>query len=47
MVRLNPVRHGVLAQTPVIPLVERQEDWEELRAGALRAFETGREAVVR
>lgn len=33
MVRLNPVRHGVLAQTPVIPLVEKQEDWEELRAG--------------
>lgn len=32
-VRLNPVRHGVLSQTPVIPLVEREEDWERLRSG--------------
>jgi hypothetical protein len=32
-VRLNPIRHGVLSQTPVIPLVERQEDWERLRDG--------------
>lgn len=31
MVRLNPVRHGVLSQTPVLPLVERQEDWDRLR----------------
>ena len=30
VVRLNPVRHGVLAQTPVIPLVERREDWAEV-----------------
>jgi len=32
VVRLNPVRHGVLSQTPVIPLVERAEDWERLLA---------------
>lgn len=33
VVRLNPMRHGVLSQTPVIPLVEREEDWEKLRRG--------------
>ena len=33
VVRLNPVRHGVLSTTPVLPLVERQEDWERLRDG--------------
>src|SRR6266581_3849171 len=27
IVRRNPIRHGVLAQTPVIPLVEKPEDW--------------------
>ncbi len=32
-VRLNPIKHGVLAQTPVIPLVEREEDWQRLRDG--------------
>ncbi len=32
-VRLNPLKHGVLAQTPVIPLVEREEDWERLKKG--------------
>lgn len=32
-VRLNPLKHGVLSQTPVIPLVEREEDWERLRKG--------------
>ncbi len=31
--RLNPIRHGVYAETPVIPLVERQEDWDKLRSG--------------
>jgi hypothetical protein len=31
IVRLNPVKHGVLAQTPVLPLVEREEDWLRLR----------------
>jgi hypothetical protein len=37
-VRLNPVRHGVLSQTPVIPLVERFEDWEKLRLGVHEFF---------
>lgn len=35
MVPLNPLRHGVLSQTPVIPLVERFEDWEKLRLGVI------------
>ena len=34
-VRTNPIKHGVLAQTPVIPLVEREEDWRRLRDGVL------------
>jgi hypothetical protein len=38
VVRLNPVRHGVLSQTPVIPLVERFEDWEKLRLGVHEFF---------
>ena len=38
-VRLNPLRHGVLAQTPVIPLVEREEDWVRLRDGIFDSFE--------
>jgi hypothetical protein len=33
VVRLNPVKHGVLSQTPVVGLVERAEDWERLRDG--------------
>jgi hypothetical protein len=36
-VRLNPLKHGVLAQTPVLPLVEDPEDWERLKA-AVREF---------
>ncbi len=27
------MRHGVLSQTPVIPLVESEEDWERLKDG--------------
>ena len=38
-VRRNPIKHGVLAQTPVIPLVEREEDWERLRQGVFVRFE--------
>jgi len=34
-VRLNPIKHGVLAQTPVIPLVEREEDWKRLLQSVL------------
>jgi hypothetical protein len=33
VVRLNAVRHGVLSSSPVIPDVEREEDWEAYRAG--------------
>ncbi len=39
VVRLNPVKHGVLSQTPVIPLVEREEDWEALRRGLFEALD--------
>ena len=38
-VRLNPVKHGVLSQTPVLPLVERAEDWVRLREGTLEYFQ--------
>jgi hypothetical protein len=38
-VRLNPVKHGVLSQTPVIPLVEREEDWVRLREGTFEYFQ--------
>ncbi len=37
-VRTNPIKHGVLAQTPVIPLVEREEDWRRLRDGVFEYF---------
>jgi hypothetical protein len=37
-VRRNPIKHGVLAQTPVIPLVEREEDWRRLREGMFEYF---------
>jgi hypothetical protein len=37
-VRLNPLKHGVLSQTPVIPLVEREEDWVRLRTGIFEYF---------
>ena len=37
-VRLNAVRHGVLAETPVLPLVESEERWEELRRDVLDWF---------
>jgi hypothetical protein len=39
VVRRNPIKHGVLAQTPVISLVEREEDWERLRSGIFEYFE--------
>jgi hypothetical protein len=29
--RMNAVRHGALSETPVLPLVEREEDWQEHR----------------
>jgi len=37
-VRRNPIKHAVLAQTPVIPLVEREEDWRRLRDGVFEYF---------
>jgi hypothetical protein len=37
-VRRNPIKHAVLAQTPVIPLVEREEDWRRLREGVFEYF---------
>jgi hypothetical protein len=37
-VRLNAMRHGVLAETPVLPLVESQEKWERLRLDVLDWF---------
>ena len=38
VVRLNAVRHGVLSITPVVPGIEREEDWEIHRAGILSSF---------
>lgn len=38
-VRRNPIKHAVLAQTPVIPLVEREEDWRRLREGVFEYFQ--------
>ncbi len=38
-VRLNPVKHAVLSQTPVIPLVEKKEDWLRLRAGVFESVQ--------
>jgi hypothetical protein len=38
-VRLNAVKHGVLAETPVLPLVESAEEWEELRRDVLDWFD--------
>ena len=34
----NAVRHGVLAAIPVVPGLERQEDWEAHRAGVLASL---------
>jgi len=38
VVARNPIKHGVLAQTPVLPLVESQEEWERLRQDVLDWF---------
>jgi hypothetical protein len=37
-VRLNALRHGALAETPVLPLVESEEEWERLRQDVLDWF---------
>src|SRR3972149_4966285 len=39
VVRRNPIKHAVLAQTPVIPLGEREEDWRRLRDGVFEYFQ--------
>lgn len=38
LVRLNAMKHGVLASTPVIPGLEREEDWEAHREGVLESL---------
>lgn len=38
IVARNAVKHGVLAETPVLALVESQEKWEELRRDVLDWF---------
>ena len=37
-VRLNAMRHGILADTPVLPRVESEEEWEKLRRDVLDWF---------
>ena len=39
IVRLNAVRHGVLSTTPVIPDLEKKEDWEAHRAGIIESLD--------
>ena len=38
LVRLNAVTHGVLSSTPVIPGLEREEDWQAHRFGLLASL---------
>ena len=38
VVRLNAVRHGVLSVTPVIPVLESEEDWQAHRAALLASL---------
>ncbi len=38
VVRLNAVQHGILSTTPVIPGLEREEDWEAHRTGLLASL---------
>ncbi len=38
VVRLNPVRHGILSLTPVIPVLESEEDWQAHRAALLASL---------
>lgn len=39
VVRQNALQHGILSTTPVIPDVEREEDWEAHRAGLLTSLD--------
>ena len=38
VVRWNAVRHGVLSTSPVIPGLEREEDWQAHLSGVLASF---------
>ncbi len=38
VVRLNPVRHGILSLTPVIPLLESEEEWQAHRTAILASL---------
>ncbi len=38
VVRWNATRHGIRSPSPVIPGVEKAEDWEEHRAGILESL---------
>jgi hypothetical protein len=35
IVRWNAARHGIRSPAPVVPGIERKEDWEEHRDGLL------------
>jgi hypothetical protein len=38
VVRLNAVRHGLTADTAVVPFIENQADWEAHREGTLKSL---------
>lgn len=38
-IRRNPIKHGITAQTPVIPLVEDEQDWLDLRDGVIHQLD--------
>ena len=38
MARLNATEHGVLSKLPVVPGIERAEDWEAHRAATLSSL---------
>ena len=37
--RLNAVRHGILAKTPIVPNLELEEDWDAHRGGLLESLQ--------
>jgi hypothetical protein len=39
IVRWNATRHGIRSPSPVIPGIERKEDWEEHRDGVLESLQ--------
>lgn len=38
VVRWNATRHGIRSPAPVVPGLEKQEDWEEYRDGVLHSL---------